>query len=97
MTSGPLVRTAQAEEDLIGIWTYIALDNPKAADRLLDALDRKSRLLAGNPHLGIERPDIADGVRAWPVGRYLILYRELGGGVEIVRYIHGARRLRDLL
>jgi hypothetical protein len=37
-----LRRTARAEEDLIEIWTYIARDNPKAADRLLDQLDRKS-------------------------------------------------------
>jgi toxin ParE1/3/4 len=61
------------------------------------ALISQGRSTTYGPHLGIERPDIADGVRAWPVGRYLILYRDLGGGVEIVRYIHGARRLRDLL
>lgn len=29
-------RTAQAEEDLIEIWIYIAQDNPRAADRVLD-------------------------------------------------------------
>src|SRR3984893_9760724 len=30
-----IVRTAQAEEDLIDIWCYIASDNPRAAHRLL--------------------------------------------------------------
>lgn len=92
-----LIRAAQAEEDLIQIWTHIALDNPKAADRLLDTLDEKSRLLAENPGLGVRRPDIVPGVRSFPAGSYLILYREVEGGVEIVRYAHGARRLQDLV
>ncbi|BAY72832.1 hypothetical protein NIES23_56600 (plasmid) [Trichormus variabilis NIES-23] len=33
---GRLIRTAKAEEDLIEIWMYIAVENPEAADRLLD-------------------------------------------------------------
>jgi len=37
-------RTAQAEEDLIDIWLYIAQDNPGAADRLLDEIEDKLRL-----------------------------------------------------
>jgi plasmid stabilization system protein ParE len=39
-------RTAQADEDLIDIWVYIAQDHPDAADHLLDALEilaRRSR------------------------------------------------------
>ena len=32
-------RTAQAEEDLVDIWLYIAQDNPGAADRLLDEIE----------------------------------------------------------
>jgi hypothetical protein len=36
-------------------------------------------------------------VRSWRVGSYLILYREIDDGVEIVRYAHGARRLQDLV
>lgn len=90
-----LRRTARAEEDWIDIWTYIARHNPSAADRLLDLLDEKSRFLAHNPRLGAAREDVAPGVRHLPVGRYLILYRDLGDGVEVVRYIHGMRRLQD--
>ena len=36
-----LRRTAQAEEDLIELWLYIAQDNPGAADRLLDEIEDK--------------------------------------------------------
>jgi toxin ParE1/3/4 len=91
-----LQRTAQAEQDLIDIWTYIARDNPAAADRLLDLFDEKSQALARNPKMGRAREDVAAGVRHFPVGKYLILYRELGDGVEVVRYVHGMRRLPDL-
>jgi hypothetical protein len=47
-----IVRTARAEEDLIDIWTFIALDDGRAADRVLDEFERKSTLLASNPHRG---------------------------------------------
>lgn len=92
-----LRRTARAEEDLIEIWAYIARDNPKAADRLLDRLDRKSIALAKTPYLGMARNDIAEGVRHFPVGNYLILYRAHDDGVEVVRYVHGRRHLHDLI
>ena len=91
-----LQRTAQAEEDLIRIWTYIADDNPVAASRLLDILEEKSQALAREPKMGAARDNIAPGVRHFPVGKYLILYRVIKGGVEIVRYVQGMRQLKDL-
>lgn len=97
MRPGRLVRTARAEEDLIEIWLYIARDNPQAADRLLDTLEEESQILAENPRLGAGRSDIAPAVRSWPEGNYLILYRKLDDGAEIVRYAHGARRLEALI
>ena len=94
--SSRLRRAAQAEHDLIGIWTYIARRNQNAADRLLDELDRKSRALARDPEMGVARDDIAPGLRHLPAGKYLLLYRNLKDGVEVVRYIHGMRRLQDV-
>ena len=90
-------RTAKAEEDLVDLWLYIAQDNTDAADRLLEELDRKCALLAENPALGRERPEIAPGLRCLPVGSYLILYRVVEDGVEAVRIVHGARRIEGLL
>ncbi|MCB1581339.1 MAG: type II toxin-antitoxin system RelE/ParE family toxin [Alphaproteobacteria bacterium] len=89
-------RTRQADEDLIEIWVYIAQDNPLAADHWLDEIEDKFRLLSEQPRLGPARPDIAQGLRYFPVGNYLILYREMTEGVEIVRVVHGARRLSRL-
>ena len=88
---------AKAEEDLIDIWTYIALDDERAADRVLDALERKTTLLARNPNIGRERFDIAAGVRSVVSGSYLILYRILGDEVEVDRYVHVWRQLKGLL
>jgi|SRR6266540_2289900 toxin ParE1/3/4 len=89
-------RTAQAEEDLIDIWLYIAQDNPGAANRLLDEIENKCSLLADNPQLGPARPDIAEDCRYFPVGRYLILYRIIPDGIQVVRVVRGSRRLEDL-
>jgi toxin ParE1/3/4 len=92
-----LTRTAQAEIDLIEIWTYVARDNPDAADRLLDRIEDACVRLAETPHLGPARPDLAADLRYFVVGEYLILYRERGRNVEIVRIVHGARRLAGLI
>ncbi|HQE39592.1 MAG TPA: type II toxin-antitoxin system RelE/ParE family toxin [Zoogloea sp.] len=89
-------RTAQADEDLIDIWVYIAQDNSAAADHLLDEFEKKFALLAGQPRLGAARSDIAPGLRHFPMGNYLILYREIDPGIEVVRVVHGARRLSHL-
>ncbi len=93
----PIVqRTAQADEDLIDLWVYIAQDNSAAADHLLDEFEKKFALLAGQPRLGAARSDIAPGLRHFPMGNYLILYREIDPGIEVVRVVHGARRLSHL-
>lgn len=70
-----VVRTARGEEDLIEIWNYIAQDNARAADHVLDQLERRTRLLGRSPLLGRERLDIGAGVRGFVSGSYLILYR----------------------
>jgi toxin ParE1/3/4 len=91
-----VVRAARAEEDLIEIWTYIAMDNKRAADRILDELERKTALLARNPNIGRERFEIAASVHSLVCGSYLILYRILAGEVEVVRYVHMRRQLKGL-
>ena len=92
-----IIRTPRARLDLIDIWIWIAADNPAAADRLVDLIDEKLRLLADNPRLGPARPDIAPDLRLFPLRRYLILYREQPEGIEVVRIIHGMRRLAGIV
>lgn len=94
---GRFIRTAKAEEDLIEIWIYIAADNPTASDSLLEQIDTKCQMLADNPELGQPRPDIAPGLRYFPVARYLIFYQNISKGIEVVRVVHGAKYLPGII
>lgn len=89
----PIVRTARADEDLIAVWLHIAAEDPSAADRVLDAIERRWRTLGRYPYSGIARGDIAPGIRQLVAGQYLTLYRLAGGTVEIVRVLHGRRKI----
>jgi len=86
-----------AEDDLIDIWVHIGADSPKAADRVLDELERKTVLLGRHPEIGRERSDIAEGLRYLVSGNYLILYRLTSKCVEVVRYVHGRRDPQAML
>ncbi len=89
-------RSAAAENDLLSIWRYIASGNPDVATHVLHNIDEKCVLLGDNPKLVPARPDIAPEMRYFTVNNYLILYREISNGVEIVRVVHGARNLTDI-
>ena len=88
--------TRRAADDLINIWTYVARDDPAAADHLLDRLDETCALLAGNPNMGPARDDIRPGLRYFVVASCVVLYRIVSEGVEVVRVVHGARDLLNL-
>jgi toxin ParE1/3/4 len=91
-----VVRSAAANADLDEIWLNLALDNLHAADRLVDRIANRCLGLATHPHLGPARPEIAPDARMLVVGDHLVLYRVTETGVEIVRVVHGARRLEGL-
>ena len=94
---GRIRRTPRAGRDLEEIWFFVAQDDPVAADRWLDTVEEKLGLIAGNPLMGVARPDIAPELRYYPVGHYLLLYRLVAGGIEVVRVVHGARDLLNLV
>lgn len=80
-----------AKEDLIDIAVYIAQDNPVRALGFVDALEAKCLGIGRTPGIGTARPELGDGVRMLPHGRYLIFYRENEGMIRIERVMHGAR------
>lgn len=93
---GRVTRTPRAGADLDDIWLQVALDNVAAADRLIDRIVARCQALADNPHLGPARPEIAPEARMLVIGGYLALYRVRRADVQIVRVVHGARRLEGL-
>ena len=82
-----------AEQDLREAWRYIAADNPDAADRLLKKIDVKLQQYAVRPGMGTPRESIAAGLRSFPVGKYVVFYRCVTDGIEVARFLHGARDL----
>jgi toxin ParE1/3/4 len=89
-----VLRGAQAEEDLIQIWSYVAMENPAAADRLLDKMEQKWELVATQPRVGAAREDIGTGIRSIVVGEYLTFYRPIPDGIEVLRVLHGRRDVK---
>jgi toxin ParE1/3/4 len=84
-----IFRRPRARLDLIEIWSYIADDNEAAADRMLDRFDRALRMLSDQPLAGRERPELAAGLRSFPVGNYVLYYRPLPNGVDLIRVRSG--------
>jgi toxin ParE1/3/4 len=90
-----VLRGAQAEQDLIEIWSRIAADNPTAADRLLDRIEERWELVATQPRIGVAREDIGAGIRCVVVGEYLTFYRPIADGIEVMRVLHGRRDVQQ--
>ncbi len=83
--------TRRARRDLLHIWNYIAQDNESAADRFIDLMIHHFQLLGRNPHIGRHRNELRAGYRSFPVGQYLVFYRVLEPGVQIMHVMHGKR------
>ena len=88
--------TSQAELDLYEIWNYIAEDSYEAANRLLDEIDDKFRLLAEYPEIGRSRDEVTPSLRSFPVKRYIIHYQAVEGGIRILRVLHGSREQKKI-
>ena len=82
---------ADAETDLIEIWLQIADDGGYSrADEYISGLRETCALLAGEPNMGVDRPDVAKGVRSFPVDRYVIYYEKHGSILSVLRIWHSA-------
>jgi toxin ParE1/3/4 len=88
--------TARALRELNEIVAYIANDSPSAARRVQKNVFDACEKLARQPGLGHRRTDItADDVRFWNIrGRFLIIYRETDGPIEILRIFRAGRDIQ---
>lgn len=90
-------RTGRAETDAIEIWVYIAQDNERAADELIDAIDSRLADLSRMPMSAEAVPYIGPDVRRSSVGNYVIYFRPIEDGILVLRILHGARQPEDLV
>ena len=88
--------STQAAQDIENIWKYVAPNNLKAANRLFDTLQESFPKLAKFPQLGRERSELAPFLRSFPVKNYLIFYRPIDEGIEIVRILHGSQDIETI-
>jgi toxin ParE1/3/4 len=93
----PYVLAPAADRDLDEQFLYIAEHNRDAALRFFHAAEASFERLAAMPELGqrqtFGRKELAD-LRVWQVRgfeKYLVFYRPVEGGIEVVRVLHGAR------
>jgi toxin ParE1/3/4 len=98
-----IVERPKARQELEDIAVYIGTDRPAAARRFLAAARKLYGTLAAMPAMGslweAENPRFAD-VRHFPIPRYpnyVVFYRPLPDGVEILHILHGARDLGTIL
>ena len=89
--------TAKAEADLEAMFDYIAEDSPHYAGRFVRELQLKMQRISLSPRIYRERSELPGDLRSAAHGNYIIFFREKKSHVEIVRVVHAARSLKDLL
>jgi len=87
----------RAKIDLAEIWEHIAEDSVTRADAFIETIGQKLQTLAEQPNMGRMRDVCGEGLRSFPVGRYVIFYRTLQNGIDVIRVLHGARDLEATL
>ena len=65
----------------------------RVALKFVGSLRRSLETLANNPLVGRRRIGLGIGVRSWAVWPYVTFYRPNGPDAEIIRIIHGRRRI----
>lgn len=88
---------ARADVDEIAYYTSVESGSLETADRLVESIYQRFLLLGGYPQAGRRRDDLRPGLRVFPAGRYLILYRIEGNDVLIQRVVRGSRDLAVLI
>ncbi|MBD2682137.1 MULTISPECIES: type II toxin-antitoxin system RelE/ParE family toxin [Nostoc] len=88
--------TPLAVSDLDNIYEYIASNDLPILGRLLNRFTELFRKLAAMPGIGRNRAELGEGIKSFPSGNYVIFYRTVEGGIEIMRVLHGARDIEKI-
>lgn len=98
-----IVKQPQAQRDVVNLGLYLKQRSANAARRFLDRTERAFAQLAEMPEMaGLFQTTSRAlmGLRVWPIPRfrnYLIFFRPIPGGIEVVRVLHGAQDIEHLL
>lgn len=96
-------RTPKAKQDLLEHVLYLAKVNPDLAERFIEASELAFEKLVQMPMKGqrqeFRSPELAEA-RRWFIpdfDKYLIFYRPIKGGIEILRVLHGMQNIDAIL
>jgi toxin ParE1/3/4 len=96
-------RTPQARRDIIAIFTYLYQRSPTAAEAVFEAIEQTIRSLAMFPNVGnrwVSDLPRLDGIRYTPVTGYrnfIVPFKTDGRTVRLLRVVHGARDLEEVI
>ena len=85
-----------ASQDITEITEYFAEYNIEAGERFLRAFDRKCKQLVTFPNSGKSYAEIRPGLRGLSLDGYVIFYRLLDNGIEILRVVSGRRNFPSI-
>jgi plasmid stabilization system protein ParE len=90
--------TNEAELWLKDIFDYIALDNPRAAEQVVEGIYNRAQVLKEHPEIGhkYETPEKED-VRILLYGHYRITYTLVNDRIDILGVFHGALDINKYL
>ncbi|MEG4329184.1 type II toxin-antitoxin system RelE/ParE family toxin [Microcoleus sp. herbarium5] len=86
----------EASRDLDEISDYFAARNIESGEQFVGEFNRKCRNLINFPNMGRSYEELAASVRGLPLMGYIILYRAIDSGIEIIRVVRGERDLPSL-
>ena len=93
----------QVPDDLREILSFLDTRSPAVADRFARSVALTLESLTEMPGKGSLkqfRGRHLAGIRSWPVAgfkKYLVFYRVVDAGIEVIAILHGARRLSAIL
>jgi toxin ParE1/3/4 len=97
-----VIRRPTVNRDLIDCFVYISRDSEETATRFLRAAENTFLDLAAMPATGVATSFSHSGdhnLRRWRIRgfeNFLIFYRPLEEGIEVIRVLHGAREIEQL-
>jgi toxin ParE1/3/4 len=103
LTARPLAVRPRARRDLLEIGAHLHRESAALSQRFLAAVRLALERLRRTPRIGrvrqFESPRLA-GVRSWPVEGFrshLVFYRHEGGVLHVLRVLHAARDIEEVL
>ncbi|MEA5619065.1 type II toxin-antitoxin system RelE/ParE family toxin [Cronbergia sp. UHCC 0137] len=85
-----------ASRDLNEIAEYFSQNNLEAGEKFFQEFNRKCQQLVFFPNSGKSYLEIRDDLRGLPLEGYIVFYRVLNDGIEILRVVSGRRNLNSV-